>query len=171
MATGVPSSGTDTVVTRETAWLRNSTDALPSLLAVNGGPWGVIQAYWARTPHTQVPQIYVTRSGWEDYHPLSQRYRPQHEIVLHLVWPVRQTTSPLAENEQQALDTAIDLLIQRVRGPLGDKTHGGSFLSAAEVPDSPPPVVRFMDAETSIDAMKALRASVTYKVDDDELNG
>lgn len=164
------SSGTDTVVTRETAWLRISTDSLPALLAPLG-PWGVIQAYWARTPHTQVPQCYVTRSGWEDYHPASQRYRPMHEIVLHLVWPVRQTSSPLAEQEQQALDSAIDLLIQRIRGPLGDKTHGGAFLSAAEVPDSPPPVVRFGDAETSIDASKALRATVTYRVDDHEFNG
>jgi hypothetical protein len=165
------SSGTDTVVTRETAWLRISTDSLPALLVANGGPWGVIQAYWARTPHTQVPQLYVTRSGFEDLHPMSQRYRPQHEIVLHLVWPVRQTSSPLAEQEQQALDTAIDLLIQRIRGPLGDKTHGGAFLSAAEVPDSPPPVVRFGDAETSIDASKALRATITYRVDDHEFNG
>jgi hypothetical protein len=39
------------------------------------------------------------------------------------------------------------------------------------VPESPPPVVRFGDAETSIDAMKALRATVTYRIDDDELNG
>jgi hypothetical protein len=165
------SSGTDTVVTRETAWLRIATDSLPALLVANGGPWGVIQAYWARTPHTQVPQLYVTRSGFEDFHPMSQRYRPQHEIVLHLVWPVRQTSSPLAEQEQQALDTAIDLIIQRVRGPLGDKTHGGAFLSAGQVPDSPPPVVRFGDAETSIDASKALRATITYRVDDLEFNG
>jgi len=171
VATGVASTGTDTVVTRETAWLRNATDALPSLLAANGGPFGVIQSYWARTPHTQVPQLYVTRSGFEDQHPLSQRYRPQHEIVLQIIWPVRQTSSPLAENEQQALDSAIELLIQRIRGPLGDKTHGGSFLSAGQVPESPPPVVRFGDAEQSIDASKALRATVTYRIDDDELNG
>ena len=167
----MPSTGTDTVLTREAAWLCISTDSLPALLVANGGPWNIIQAYWRRTPAKQQTEIYVTRSGFDDNHPMSQRYRPQHEIVLHLVWPVRQTSSPLAETEQQALDTAIDLIIQRVRGPLGDKTHGGSFLSAGQVPDSPPPVVRFGDAETSIDASKALRATITYRIDDDEING
>jgi hypothetical protein len=167
----MPSTGTDTVLTREAAWLCIATDSLPALLTVNGGPWDVIQAYVPRTPATQKTQCYVTRSGFDDAHPLSQRYRVQHEIVLRLIWPIRQTSSPLGEQEQQAFDTAIDLLIQRIQGPLGDKTHGGAFLSAGQVPDAMPPHVRYEDAEITMAADKNLRATVTYPVDDEEFNG
>jgi hypothetical protein len=167
----MPSTGTDTVLTREAAWLCISTDSLPALLTVNGGPWDIIQAYWRRTPPKEKTEIYVTRTAFDDNHPMSQRYRPQHEIVLRLYWPVRQATSPLAEQEQQALDSAIELLIQRIRDVLGDKTHGGAFLSAAEAPRGTSASVRFEDAEMTIAASQELRATVTYRIDDLEFNG
>ena len=165
------STGTDTVLTREAAWLCISTDSLPALLVVNGGPWNIIQAYWRRTPAKQQTEIYVTRSGFDDNHPMSQRYRPQHEIVLKLYWPVRATSAGLAETEQQNLDSAVELLIQRIRGLLGDKTHGGAFLSAAEVPRGTSTSVKFDDAEMTIAASQELRATVTYRIDDLEFNG
>ena len=37
-------------VDREAAWLATSGDGLPALLVTAGGPFGVVQAYWPRTP-------------------------------------------------------------------------------------------------------------------------
>nr|MDA8323338.1 hypothetical protein [Actinomycetota bacterium] len=100
----------------------------------------------------------------------SQRIRPSYEFRLRLVWPVRQATAGSAEAEQRAMDAAVDLLIQRIRGPLGDKTHGGRFLSVGEDLGKPAPTVTWDDPEHTIPATKSLRALVTYHADDFEIN-
>ena len=155
-------------VTREAAWLNTATaDGLPILPAAAGGKWKVVQAYWpgARLA-TQQTAIYVQRSDLVDARFGDQRIQPQYGFTLKLVWPVRTSSAPVAETEAQAFDNAIDDLVQRVRGPLGDKTHGGRFLSVGEVPPGVWPTVRFDDPEVTIPRDKALRAVMTYRADD-----
>ena len=156
-------------VAREVAWL-TAVDTLPSLLTANGGPWDNVQGYWARTPATQQTTIYVLRSSLSDERAMNIRIRPTYDFSLKLVWPIRQTTTGIAEGEQQALDSAVDLLLQRIRGPLSDKTHGGRFLSVGEVPRMPGVHVLFEDPEVTIDAVKSLRCTVSYSADDYEIN-
>jgi hypothetical protein len=156
-------------VAREAAWLATmSGDALPFLPASAGGPWQVIQAYWPRTPRTNETGIYVLRAALLDPRAANQRVRPRYEMTLRLVWPVVVTGNSLLETAQQNLDSATDLLLQRIRGPLGDKTHGGRFLSAAENPRSVS--VRFDDPERAMEQFKSLRAVVAYSVDDFDVN-
>jgi hypothetical protein len=157
-------------VAREVAWLNTSGDGLPALLTASGGPWDNIQAYWARTPATQQTTIYVLRSSLSDERAANIRIRPTYDFTLKLVWPIRQTATPVAEGEQQALDNAVDLLLQRIRGTVEDKTHGGRFLSVGEVPRMPGVHVLFEDPEITIDAVKALRCTVSYSADDFEIN-
>ena len=158
-------------VDREAAWLAQ-VDDLPPLLVADGGMWQVVQAYLpVNRLATQQTGIYVTRRSLADQHPLSQRYRPQYEFVLKLKWPVKVTTSPLAETEQRNMDVAVGYLLQRIRGPLGDKTHGGRFLSVAEVPEHAPVAVEWDDPETTVQAAKELTATVTYYADENEFNG
>lgn len=158
-------------VAREAAWLATSGDGLPALLKAAGGRWDVVQGYWpGNRLHAQRTGIYVLRSVIEDHHPLAMRYRPQYVFTLKLVWPIRAAAS-IAETEQQNLDNAIDDLIVRVNGPVGDKTHGGRFLSVAEVPETGAVRVDFTDPEQTIQAEKALRAQVTYYADDIEFTG
>jgi hypothetical protein len=118
----------------ETAWLRASGDGLPALLAAAGGPWDTIQAYAPRTPHQQQRQIYVLRRRADSARFAQQRRMASHRFVLALVWPIGATTTgeQIAEDEQRAFDAAIDLLVTRVEGFVGDHTHGGRFLSVAE---------------------------------------
>lgn len=159
---------------REASWLQTSGDSLPALLAVNGGPFKVIAAYWqgAQT-RTQAPAIYVTRGKAEQIRVGNQRVRPRYPMRLELHWPVL-TISPgsssIAAQEQQALDAAVELLRQRVTGPPGDKSHGGRFLSAAEVKGAPGFDVTFEPASVTIRAAKEIRACATYSIDDFELN-
>jgi hypothetical protein len=171
VATDVPSSGSDTVEAREAAWLCVSADALPSLLTADGGPWDIIQAFWRRTPATQKTEIFVMCRQLDDERAANVRIRPGYEITLDLRWPLRQTGTPLAETEQQNYKTACDLLLQRIRGPVGNKTHGGRFLSAGEVPRLPGVRIAHEDPRVTIPDGKELRGTVTYHADDFEING
>lgn len=165
------------VVQRETAWLNTgSGDSLPFLPSSSGGPWQVVDAYeQAAATRTQRTAIYVTREpGWENLRVGNQRTRPRYRMRLELHWPVR-VTSPgtstsIAAAEAANFDAAIELLRQRVAGPLGDKSHGGRFLSAAVAPSKGQPdiTVTYERADQAIRAAKELRASMTYLVDDFE---
>lgn len=168
-------------VSRETAWLNTTSgDSLPFLPASAGGPWQVIDAYTqAAATRTQKTAIYVMRvPGWENLRVANQRTRPRYRMRLEFRWPVR-VTSPgasasIAAAEQQAFDDAVELVRQRVAGPLGDKSHGGRFLSAAVAPSKgQPDITVTMDtagADATIKASKELRASMTYLVDDYEVS-
>lgn len=159
---------TATAVARETAWLQTTGDGLPALLASAGGPWQVVQAYWPRTPYANKTGIYVLRPALDDQRASNQRIRPRYLMRLRLVWPVSTTTTSLLETAQSDFDAAIDLLVQRVRGPLGDKTHGSRFLSAGEVPRTV--AVQWEDPEVTMAQHKQLRAAIVYYIDDYEIN-
>ena len=159
-------------VTRETAWLTTSGDGLPALLTSAGGPFQVVQAYWPGAKfaakqtgiYVQRPKLTVPRFG-------GQRLMPHHTFRLKIVWPVRSSTTPVPETEQQNLDNAVELLRQRVNGLPGDHTHGGRFLSAGETPGGTFPEVDFLDPEATIAAGGWLRAVMTYQADDREIAG
>lgn len=155
-------------VDRETAWLGTSGDGLPALLKAAGGPFDNVQAYWARVPRTQQRTIYVTRSDAQDERTANIRTMIRHSFVLRLIWPVL-VGAGHAETEQRALDAAVSLVIGRIRGFTGDKTHGGAFLSVAENPRYVR--VTFDPAEATIPGAKELRASIAYMADDYEING
>jgi hypothetical protein len=149
---------------REAAWLSSSGDGLPALVATAGGPFGLVQAYWPRTPGRRTQgQLYVLRNNLEERRFANQRVMVTYAFQLALVWPLQKGTGS-AEDEQRAFDTAIDLVLTRVRGYRGDKTHGGRFLSAAEDPR----MVRvvFDPPGHTIVADTELRASVTYTAQD-----
>jgi hypothetical protein len=156
-------------VAREAGWLATSTDALPALLAP-AGPFEVVQGYWpAAKLRTKATGLYVEARATDDNRASNQRIRPQYQFTLRIIWPVRATTPPIAETEQQNLDNAIDLVLQRIRGPVGDKTHGGAFLSVAENPRTV--TVSRGDPAVTIPEDGALTCLITYRCDDYELNG
>jgi hypothetical protein len=162
---------TSDAVSREAAWLAQSYDSLPALLKSAGGQWDLVQAYWPGDGRTaQLSGIYVTRARLDDDHPSAWRYRPRHTFRLKLIWPVTADASS-AEAEQQNFDNAIGDLLTRIRGPQGDKTHGGRFLSVAAVPMEGSVSVVSEDPETTIPAGRELRALVTYHADDSEFSG
>jgi len=155
-------------VIREAAWLSTSGDGLPGLLSEVGGPWDIINAYWSRTPSYRINGIYVLRSQLADVRISNQRKRPAHKFRLKLIWVVGSTTTSagIAETEQLAFDVAVNLLIHRIRGTLGDKTHGGAFLSVGETPGrNPEIIVDFDPPETTIDR-GFLSGTVVYSADD-----
>lgn len=162
---------TDSAVAREAAWLAQTGDGLPSLLSPPG-PWQNVQPYWPRTPATNQSGIYVTRSRLAAAKPAAQRIRPGYAFRLKMTWPLVGVSAPVFETAQQEFDEAVHLLVIRIVGPLGDKSHGGRFLSAGETPGRPPEVtVEFEDPEECLARYSQLRASATYSVDDYETSG
>jgi hypothetical protein len=164
-------------VARETAWLRTSGDTLPALLTSAGGPWQVVQAYWpgARFAAKQTG-VYVLRHRLIMPRFGGRRIMPGTMFDLRLVWPVKTVNSPVAETEQANLDAACDLLLQRIDGLPGDKSHGGRFLSVGEAFEGTAvqgiyPVVDFADPEVTIPQGGWLRATVSYPANDFEQMG
>ncbi|MGW1744595.1 hypothetical protein ACWCRD_03045 [Streptomyces sp. NPDC002092] len=155
-------------VTREAAWLSaySAADGLPALSAAQGGPFDVIQPYWARTPAKRRRQLYVLRRTIVVERFGFNRKINHYGLELRIIWPQSSQTGQ-AESVQQALDDAVELVIQRINGPLAmplDKTHGARFLSVAEDPTTINVV--FGDPEQTIQAQADLTCSITYQADD-----
>jgi hypothetical protein len=155
---------------REAAWLSKTGDGLPTLLAANGGPWQVIQARQPRTVASRQSSIFVLRSELDDDREANQRIMPHYDFVLKLNWPA-QAADGSAEEAQLAFDQAIELLLTRIRGFPGDKSHAsaaGVFTSVGENPRRV--IVRWDDPEQTL--LKAvLTAKVLYSADELEING
>jgi hypothetical protein len=154
-------------VARETAWLQaySAADGLPALLKGNGGPFDVVQAYVPRTGAQRQSRLYVTRTQLRVERFGFNRKINHHSFMLRLYWP-QSSPSGRAESVQADFDAAVDLVVQRVNGLFGDKTHGGRFLSVAENPMDID--VQFADPEQSIQARAELTATITYQADDQD---
>lgn len=154
-------------VAREAAWLATSGDGLPALLASAGGPFDVVQAYMRWPYATEQRTIYVRRTRLQRPRFAAQRLQSVHAFRLTAWWPILDGEGS-TENEQQALDNAIELVLQRIDGFVHDKTHGGRFLQAAEEPRDVQ--VEFIDAEQTLPE-GYLRAEVLYGAADSEIPG
>jgi hypothetical protein len=160
-----------TAVDRETAWLTayNPADGLPALLTANGGPWDAIQAYTPRTAGQSQSYIHVLRRGFSTTRWGQQRRMPTYPFHLVCHWPIGATSTGtnLAEDEQRAFDLALALVVQRIEGFVGEKSHGGRFLSAGESPNGTKIDVTPTDPAQTIPS-GYLEAVVTYLIDDNE---
>jgi hypothetical protein len=160
---------------RESAFLNLTTDGLPILPASAGGRWDLIQAYVPRTPAMRKNQIWVTRSDFVIDRFAEQRSMATYAIELRLLWALS-SGQGAAESDQRAFDAAIHDVVMRILGtPPGflggigmDKTHNGSFLSAAENPRHLQ--VRYVPADETIANGAFFEARVTYSVDDYDFN-
>jgi hypothetical protein len=152
-------------VDREVAWLTTSGDGLPALLTTAGGPFTNIQAYWPRTQGRRNINLYVLRRRLQQHRFANIRTMATHHLTLRIVWPL-QSGQGKAEADQRALDAAIDLVLQRVAGFPGDKSHGGRFRSVAEDPEYV--TVNFADPGRSMPSEAEFWADIEYAADDPE---
>jgi hypothetical protein len=157
-------------VAREALWLAsyNPADGLPALAAANDGPFDVVQAYRARSPRQRATQLYVTRASIREDRFANIRRQAHYIFRLQLIWPLSNMQGS-AEADQQNLDSAVQLVLLRIGGLTLDKTHGGQFLQAAEIPKWVE--VEFTDPEETLAAKGDFRAYITYSADDPEITG
>lgn len=155
-------------VDREVAWLTTAGDGLPALLSTNGGPFGNVQPYWARTPGKRGTNLFVLRRRIHEKRFANVRRMATYEFTLKIVWPLQSGTGS-AEADQRALDAAVDKVLTRIGGFPGDKTHGGRFLSVAEEPQYVD--VNFVDPDQTMAPDAEFRCEITYYADDSEITG
>jgi hypothetical protein len=162
---------------REAAWLATTTDTLPALLATAGGPFEIVQAFWPGAKFAaRRNAVYVQRTRAIMPRFGGRRIMPGYQFLLKIVWPLKATVAGIAETEAQNLANAVELLLQRIDGLPGDKTHNGRFLSAGEGLEGTSlaglhPVVDFLDPEVTIPQNGWLRAQITYPANDVEILG
>lgn len=159
-------------VAREVAWLTafDPTDGLPGLLDTLGGPFGVVQGYWPRTPATRKNQLYLRRTGFRVERFGFNRLMNHYQFSARIVWPLSSSSGDI-ESVQQLLDNAVDLVVQRITGPLAlplDKTHGARFLQVAEDPCLID--VQFSDPEHAA-ASGQIEATIKYPASDKDYLG
>ena len=150
---------------REAAWL-SASDSLPLLVGQPSAPFQIVQARWPRMTATKKRGLYVLRHGSKVERISSQRSMLTHRLRLELMWPLSSGVGS-AEKDQQAFEQAVDLVLQRIEGPLGDKTHGGRFLSVGEHPE-------FIDVEMG-DPVQDVQTGlftcrISYSADDQDFN-
>lgn len=151
-------------VPREVAWLNSFGDGLPALIDPDG-PWQNIQTWRPRVAATRTRAVYVTESNIHVARFANIRSMGSHDFRLKLIWPLSSGIGS-AEEDYASFMSATAQLITRILGPIGDKTHGGRFLSVAEEP-------KFLDAElddpdTTIGPQAGFTGVVTYSADDFE---
>jgi hypothetical protein len=160
-------------VQREVAWLNTSGDGLPDLLKDAGGPWDVIQAFGPRTPATRQCAVYALLPMMTEKRISNARKMQTFNFRHRLEWPIGGSTVDAGfwEAEQGNFAAAVDLLIARVRGTLGDHSHGGRFLSAAEDNTNGRITVQFEDPDTRNQGIALLRGHMMYSADGFDFTG
>ena len=161
----MPTIDTSTAVQRETDWLSQAGDGLPALLAGAGGPFDEVHAYFPTVPSMESRTLYVLRSKISQPRFAAQRLMSTYPFRLVAWWPLLSVDG--AEADQQALDDAVELVLQRIAGFPTNKTHGGRFLSVAENPR----IVEgdFTQVEDTIPS-GYISAVITYSADDPEIS-
>jgi len=154
-------SDSSDAITREAAWLAAGT--LSSYFKH-------IQAYPRVLPEkVSSLSLYRERIA-ETRESMGGRKLQTHHLVATVRWPLVSRAGQ-AEAELLALDVAVEALLARIRGPLGDKTHGGRFLSAGEdiEVDFPDPleVLDSPDVGNARGGTGRLVVTVRYSADDE----
>jgi hypothetical protein len=149
----------------EEAWFTSSVAGLPALLEP-AGPFDVVSAGIKRL--SQAPrQLFLGHGPTTDRRQSKDSdRRVDHEIVALIFWPST-VASTRADEDQEALDDAVDKVLQRVRGPADDdSTHGGRWWHVGDArvePPNPATILAFADVQGAVGRgySVAVRYSVT----------
>lgn len=125
----------DTAVTREAAWMTTDPPAgwaaAPPLMKATGGYFDIGQGY-LRSITKSGRNLYVLRESTAEARLAFGGMKEwRHHMLVIVYWSIESHTGQL-EVEEQANDTAIAAVLTRIRGPLGDHSHGGAFVGVAE---------------------------------------
>jgi len=116
----------DTAVDLECAWLSADATVLSFL------PDGVLPWMRDRPDGTKAAELRLERT--EERRESNGRSEVVHQVLLRILWPTANATSTL-QDDQAYLHGACRALRARIRGGLGDHTHGGAFASAGDTAD------------------------------------
>ncbi len=154
--------GVGDVLEREEAWFLDPNLGLPGLRVDQGGPFDVVAAQVRRV--AQAPaQLFLGLTETRTTRPAkNSATRLEHDLVALAIWAAARGGTR-ANLDQALLDDALDRVELRVRGPEGDRGHGGRWWQVSEARvalPTLPQVLAFGDAVGSLGA--AYTRSVTW---------
>jgi len=155
-------------VDREAAWFKadQSAQGIPHLIASArpAGPFDIVQADLGR-PSARGRTLYLWLENVEERRYALARKLQIYSFVASCLWQ-RTKAAGQTQADQQGLAAAVAKVVQRVRGPIGDKTHGGRFTAAGEI-ETGRIVVRFDDPLRAFQTADIWRADVRWQAVDD----
>lgn len=125
-------------VTAEAEWfgLDLTADGIPPLVSADGGPFTLLAPYLRR--QDQRPrQCLLTHTTSRDRRIAKDLLHVDHEVAALVLWP-NPGAALRSHEDQAALDEAVDAVVKRIRGPVGDSTHGGRWWRVGEPIVEPP---------------------------------
>jgi hypothetical protein len=163
----------DTAVTAEAAWFTSDPPtgwvgtAPPPLQAANGGAFDTVQAFrpliCPAGKHLFIYRDYGAPQA-ETVGEMGEGRYWDHRLVAHLVWSFTESTGA-GEDMEQHLETAIAAVLARIRGPVGDRSHGGAFTDVADVRNEPE--VRYVgDPYDQLEAANVVQVKIHYGATD-----
>lgn len=153
---------------REAAWFTDdlSSISIPPLLnnGTNGAPFKVV-ASGLREPSKVGQYCFIDLQRVIEHRVALQRKRQIYSLVATCLWTRTQDRAH-ANIDQANFLAALELVVQRVRGPIGDKTHGGRFLASGEI-DSNEIAIDMPDWNRALFQDGFWRADVRWQACDD----
>lgn len=141
----------------------------PNLLAASTppGPFDRGQGYVTRTEARERALYLIRARTTEDRYGAGGTKVWRHDLVIFAEWSFESATGSL-EAEQQAFDTAIAAVMARIRGPIGDKSHGGQFVAVGEGDTGRDLIdVQFTDPRQDMGKRQPLEARILYPAYDE----
>lgn len=137
-----------------------SFSAAPPLIVGAGGPFDIVQAR-LRAVESHGRSLYILRdTTTENRIAMGGMKEFVHQMVIVCMWSI---SVAHLETDQTAFDAAITAVLTRIRGPLGDKTHGGAFF---EVGESGPVRVEPQNLIANLEAGNQLETHIKYQATD-----
>ena len=163
----------DTAVSAEAAWFTAEPPAswptAPPLISTSAGPFDAVQAYRPFVPpkgkNLFIYRDYGAEQG-EEWLASGAQNQWHHHLIAQILWSFTEATGS-GETMEQHLETAIAAVMARIRGPIGDKTHGGAFTDVGDAHGNGISRVRFVgDPYDSLEKQEAVEVLIHYTVTD-----
>lgn len=141
----------DALVDEEAWFLADlSVDGIPGLTKDAGGPFDVVAAQ-VRRLQQKPRQLFLAHDTSRDARGSKDSRRLDHDLMALVLWPYRNAQA--MHEDQDRLDAAVDAVLARIRGPLGDRTHGGRWWIVGDSrvePPNPSTILTFADAMAAV---------------------
>jgi hypothetical protein len=154
-------SGYGDVLAREEAWYLAdlANRGLLPLLAASGGPFDVVAANPRRLSQGK-RQLWLAHAESNMGRGSKQDTRWDHDLVVLALWSSMQS-SVRADDDERTLDLAVQRVIDRIKGPPGDRGHDGRWWAVGPVRVSPASPLLLL---THSDVLGGLGAAYTVAI-------
>ncbi|MCA1572823.1 MAG: hypothetical protein LC798_21525 [Chloroflexi bacterium] len=150
------------VLDREEAWYQEVHAGLPPLVADQGGPFSTVAASIRRLSQGS-HQLFLAHVDTTDRNMSHEDVRHDHQVAAVVLWAAI-GGGARAHQDQARLDDAVSAVLDRIKGPAGDRGHGGRWWAVSDARAAPPlpaQLLNWSDAIAAAGAAYVVQCSYT----------